>query len=159
MLKPIGLTIDGSRLTIENNFVDLNYCLTLKIICMFIELSHTKLDVYFLSKKLNVEIHRILKKFPADEKFNSVQQIKRAALSVHLNIAEGSSRKSLTERKRFFEISRGSLIEIDAAFDVAVELAHCYKSDLNLAGEYILRIFQMLSAMIKREPGIGNPGV
>jgi four helix bundle protein len=44
-----------------------------------------------------------------------VQQIRRATLSVHLNIAEGCSRKSPSERKRFFEISRGSLIEVDTA--------------------------------------------
>jgi len=49
-------------------------------------------------------------------------QIRRAALSVHLNIAEGSSRKSLIERKRFYEISRGSMIELDAAFDIAESL-------------------------------------
>lgn len=51
-------------------------------------------------------------------------QIKRAALSVHLNIAEGASRFSKPERKRFYEIARGSLIEIDAAFDIAEELGY-----------------------------------
>jgi four helix bundle protein len=40
-------------------------------------------------------------------------QIRRAALSVHLNIAEGASRKSESERERFYEISRGSIVEID----------------------------------------------
>ncbi len=119
---------------------------------MFIELSHTKLDVYFLSKKLNVEIHRVLKKFPPDERFNMVQQIKRAALSVHLNIAEGSSRKSETERKRFYEISRGSVIEIDAAFDVALELGYCTKDDLKIPGELLVRIFKILTAMINSNP-------
>jgi four helix bundle protein len=66
----------------------------------------------------------VTKAFPADERFNMVQQVRRAALSVVLNIAEGCLRKSETERKRFFEISRGSLIEIDAAFDVANELEY-----------------------------------
>jgi four helix bundle protein len=51
-----------------------------------------------------------------EERFALAQQIRRAALSVHLNIAEGCSRKSETERKRFFEVSRGSIIEIDAGF-------------------------------------------
>ena len=60
-----------------------------------------------------------------------IQQIRRAALSVVLNIAEGCSRKSEAERKRFFEISRGSLIEIDAAFDIANELGTLEKTILN----------------------------
>ena len=51
-------------------------------------------------------------------KFAMCFQIRRVALSVHLNIAEGASRKSETERKRFYEISRGSLIEIDTILDL-----------------------------------------
>jgi four helix bundle protein len=45
-----------------------------------------------------------------------VQQIRRAALSVKSNLAEGCSRRSEAERKRYFEVSRGSVIEIDAAW-------------------------------------------
>jgi len=119
---------------------------------MFIELSHTKLEVNFLSKKLNLEIHKVLKIFQPEEKYNMVQQIRRAALSVHLNIEEGSSRKSEIERKRFYEISRGSVIEIDAAFDVAIELDYCTTSDLKLSGELLDRIFKILSAMINSNP-------
>jgi four helix bundle protein len=48
------------------------------------------------------------KRISKEEKFALVQQIKRVALSVHLNLAEGFFRKSEAERKRFFEVSRGS---------------------------------------------------
>lgn len=78
---------------------------------MFLKLSHTRLSVYQYSKQLILECYRITNEFPEDEKFGMIQQIKRAALSVHLNLAEGSSRKSVRERKRFFEIARSSLIE------------------------------------------------
>jgi four helix bundle protein len=60
----------------------------------------------------------LLKKFPAEKKFALTQQIRRAALSLHLNLSKGFSRKYVSERKRFFEISRGSIIEIDTTFDV-----------------------------------------
>ena len=76
-----------------------------------------------------------------------VQQVRRAALSVYLNIAEGCSRKSVTERKRFFEISRGSIIEIDAVLDLAVKLNYNKKENLQLLGEYMQRTFSMLSKM------------
>jgi len=82
---------------------------------MFLQLAHTKTPVFQESKKFILECYRITKDFPKDERFAMVQQMRRAALSVHLNIAEGCSRKSEGERKRFFEISRGSLIEVDAA--------------------------------------------
>lgn len=82
---------------------------------MFLELAHTKLDVFSISQELALECYRITRQFPPDEKFGLVQQIRRAAVSVHLNLAEGSSRKSLTERQRFYEIARGSVIEIDTA--------------------------------------------
>jgi len=56
---------------------------------MFLQLGHTKLDAYQFSQDLALECYRITKQFPNDEKFALVQQIRRAAISVHLNIAEG----------------------------------------------------------------------
>jgi four helix bundle protein len=91
---------------------------------MFITLNHQKLDVYKASIKLTVECYRFTNSLPTEERFSMVSQIRRAALSVHLNIAEGSSQYSKSERKRFYEIARGSLIEIDAAFDIADELGY-----------------------------------
>ena len=76
------------------------------------------------------------------------QQLRRAALSVQLNIAEGSSRKSEIERRRYYEISRGSIIEIDTILDIAVELEYFKKDDLNQTGDLIIKTFQMLSKMI-----------
>ena len=89
---------------------------------MFLTLNHQKLDIYSISKSFVLECYKLTKHLPADEKFGMISQIRRAALSVHLNIAEGCSRKSEVERKRYYEIARGSLIEIDAALDVAKDL-------------------------------------
>ena len=75
-------------------------------------------------------------------------KIRRAALSVHLNSAEGCSRKSQTERKRFFEVSRGSIIEIDAVLDAASDLGYCKKEDLRQLEPTMIRVFIMLSKMI-----------
>ena len=86
---------------------------------MFLRLNHQKLEAYSASKEFVLECSRLTKSFPVEEKFGLISQIRRAALSVHLNIAEGSSRKSEKERKRYYEIARGSIIEIDAALDIA----------------------------------------
>jgi len=94
---------------------------------MFLQLKHEKLDVFQFSRSFVGECYRLTKELPAEERFNLISQIRRAALSVHLNIAEGASRKSLGERKRFYEIARGSVIEIDAALDVAEDMGYIKK--------------------------------
>jgi len=89
---------------------------------MFLQLNHKNLEVYKYSRELLKECYTASSLLPSEEKYNLTQQIRRAALSVKLNIAEGSSRKSESERKRYYEISRGSVIEIDAAFEAVVDL-------------------------------------
>jgi len=116
---------------------------------MFLELNHQKLDVFTVAKSFTLACYRFTKSLPTEEKFNMAQQIRRAGLSVFLNIAEGCSRKSITERKRFFEISRGSLVEIDAILDLCMELNYNNKEDLQNMGELMQRTFSMLSKMLK----------
>jgi four helix bundle protein len=115
---------------------------------MFLELSHTKLNVYSYANELIIECYALVKLLPFEERFNLVQQIKRAALSVKLNIAEGATRKSLQERRRFFEISRGSLVEIDAAFEVCVKLNYCQIESLQRLSVLLNKIYSMLCKMM-----------
>ena len=116
---------------------------------MFLTLNHQKLDLYTFSRKFVLECYKLTKQLPSDEKFGMISQIRRAALSVHLNIAEGASRKSETERKRYYEIARGSIIEIDAALDIANELEYLTNQNLTLIGETMVRCFKMLTGMIQ----------
>jgi four helix bundle protein len=115
---------------------------------MFLNLNHQKLDLYSASRLFVLECYKLSKLLPPDEKFGMISQIRRAALSVHLNIAEGASRRSEVERKRYYEISRGSIIEIDAAFDVAHDLDYLTDIKLEKLGVQMIRCFKMLTAMI-----------
>ena len=115
---------------------------------MFLELSHTKLNVFKVSKGFVLSCYRETVSFPSDERFSIIQQIRRAALSVHLHVAEGCSRKSVAERKRFHEIARGSLIEVDAAFEIASNLNYTEKEKLSQLGFLMVRTFQLISKMI-----------
>lgn len=115
---------------------------------MFLQLKHTNLDVFSASRDFVLECYRVTKTFPAEEKFAMTSQIRRAALSTHLNVAEGCSRKSLAERKRFYEVARGSVIEVDTAFDVALALAYCTSDSLNPLGEKLVKTFKLLCGMI-----------
>ncbi len=118
---------------------------------MLLDLKHKHLDVYKEVSDLVKEESIISVLLPAEEKFNIVSQIRRAALSATLNLAEGCSRKSATERKRFFEISRGSLIEVDAAFEVAVDLEYIKIENLEMLGLLLNKCFAMLTNMIKQQ--------
>jgi four helix bundle protein len=115
---------------------------------MFLTLNHQNLDIYAISKKFVLECYKLTKLIPVDEKFGMISQMRRAALSVHLNIAEGASRKSIVERKRFYEIARGSLIEIDAALDIAQELNYITKTNISELGELMLRCFKILTGLM-----------
>jgi len=77
-----------------------------------------------------------------------VQQIRRAALSVKLNLAEGCSRRSVAERRRYYEVSWGSVIELDAALETAVDLNYFKLSELEKTGELLNKCFAILPNMI-----------
>jgi four helix bundle protein len=116
---------------------------------MFLKLNHQKLDIYGVSKQFVLECYRLTKSLPSEEKFGMITQIRRAALSVHLNIAEGSSRKSEAERKRYYEIARGSVIEIDAALDIAIDLEYLKGLQAGSLGESMIRCFKLLTGLIE----------
>jgi four helix bundle protein len=115
---------------------------------MFLQLGHTKLDAYAAARLFVKECYAAVTLFPNEERFILSQQIKRAALSVYLNVAGGSSRKSQVERKRYYEIARGSVIEVDAALDVAFDLNYCSPESLKNLGEAMSKCFKYLSGLI-----------
>jgi four helix bundle protein len=123
---------------------------------MFLQLAHTKLNAYGQTRRFTFECYKITKLLPTDEKFAMVQQIRRAALSVHLNLAEGASRKSITERKRYYEISRGSVIEIDAAIGIAHDLKYVTFEQLEILGKEIIVTFKLLTGLINQGDSTNN---
>ena len=113
---------------------------------MFLKLNHQKLDIYKFSQAFVLECYKLSKCLPDNEKFGMISQIRR--LSVHLNIAEGASRKSEIERKRFYEISRSSIVEIDAALDITIGLEYLKNYDASKLGEEMVRCFKILTGLI-----------
>lgn len=116
---------------------------------MFLKLNHQKLDVYVASRRFVIECYKLTRSLPGEERFGMISQIRRAALFVHLNIAEGASRKSEAERKRYYEIARGSVIEIDAALDIAHDLNYLPKFNTALIGKAMIQCFKLLTGLIK----------
>ena len=90
-----------------------------------------KLTVYQRAIDFVVEIYRISKKFPKDELFGLTSQIRRAATSISLNIAEGSGNKSNKEFQRFLEIALRSAYEVITCLEIALRLDYCNKQEYN----------------------------
>jgi len=117
---------------------------------MFLQLNHKNLEAYKMARTLVKECYKITARLPAEERFSLIPQIRRAAVSVKLNIAEGASRRSAVERNRFYEISRGSAVEIDAAFETVIDLKYLKEEDFYDAAKALNSSFALITKMITR---------
>ena len=90
-----------------------------------------KLDIYREGIKFVKGIYQLTDKFPERERFGITDQLRRAAVSVVLNIAEGNGR-STKEYIHFLITSRGSLNECVASLDIALELNYIEKEERNI---------------------------
>ena len=95
--------------------------------------SFEKLEVWQESRLLVKELYLVLQQFPGEEKYGLVSQIKRAAVSVSSNIAEGATRTSLKDQAHFYQLAFGSLIEVLNQLILSVDLGFLSKEKyLNL---------------------------
>ena len=95
-----------------------------------LNLNHKNLEVWKISIDFVCEVYRLTEGFPKAELYGITNQLRRAAVSVPSNIAEGSSRSSANERRRFYEVSRSSLAEIDTQIEIAKRLEYCSDEDI-----------------------------
>ncbi len=113
-----------------------------------LELSHKKLIAWQKAIQLLPLIYEVCRKLPKEENYNIISQMKRAGLSVSNNLAEGASRKTKPDKRRFFEISRSSVVEIDNCLTAIVVLN--YLTDENLAPicAALVELFKLISGLI-----------
>lgn len=86
--------------------------------------SYRDLEVWKQAKNLVADIYCVTKAFPKDEQFELVNQLRRAAVSIPSNIAEGCGRNHSKDSIQFFFISRGSLYEIETQVIIAFDLGY-----------------------------------
>ena len=78
-------------------------------------------EVYVNSRKFINKVYEITRKFPQREQFGLTAQLRRSALSIALNVAEGSDRGSDRDFNRFIQMAMGSVNEVVAALDIALD--------------------------------------
>jgi four helix bundle protein len=85
---------------------------------------HERLDVWRDAMALVETVYRLSRSFPDAERFGLTSQVRRCAVSVPSNIAEGAARRSTAEYLRFLSIARGSLSELDTQMQIATRLGY-----------------------------------
>jgi len=111
--------------------------------------SFEKLVVWQDARQFVPEIYLCSKKFPNEEKYVLTPQIRKAAISIVSNIAEGVSRSSTKEKIRFIDIAYGSLMEVYCQLCVAMDLKYITISDLEILKLSIDKIANKLTALVK----------
>ena len=92
-------------------------------------------------------VYRLTANFPSEEKFGLISQIRRAAVSIPSNIAEGQARRTTGDYLRFVSIAEGSLAELDTQLIIAIELGFCSESDTQEIFGLLTEVRKMLNAL------------
>jgi four helix bundle protein len=108
---------------------------------------HHELVAWQQAMLLVRQIYELTAGFPADERFGLVTQMRRAAVSIPSNIAEGAARQSSREFSQFLVVARGSLSELDTQFRIAQDLGFCPPQPaLEMPMD---RLFSLLGGLLK----------
>jgi four helix bundle protein len=112
--------------------------------------SFEKLEVWQGSKEFVKEIYKVTKKFPKEEMFATVAQLRRAALSISCNIAEGSARKSKKDQAHFIQMSFSSAVEVVNLLIITHELSLIGKEDYLALRDAAEKLTNQLNSFHKR---------
>ena len=115
---------------------------------------YRKLEVYEKSYRSAVEIYRMTADFPKEERYGVTDQMRRASVSIALNVAEGYARReSQEELKRFLRMAVGSAAEMQVLIDFAREFGYMREERYKEAKEAYETIGKMLNAFIRKLKG------
>ena len=112
--------------------------------------SYKKLETYIKAKQIVRTIYDFTKRFPDDERFALSSQVRRAAVSVPSNIAEGLSRSTIKEQCHFLDIAFGSLMETDCQFEIAKDLNYISNNEYDLMYKRIHTLAKIITGLKSR---------
>jgi four helix bundle protein len=108
---------------------------------------HKKLKVWQKAIDLVVKIYEVTDMFPKKEDFGVTAQLRRAAVSVPSNIAEGLTRKSSKDKLHFLNIAQSSLSEIDTQLEISIRLGYLNQEAFESVEAVLTEIQMMLSGL------------
>src|SRR5205809_3505417 len=111
------------------------------------------LKVWQHAQRLAVECHRAARRFPDEDRGIIADQLVRAASSVPLNIAEGSARKGSKEFRRFLDVARGSLAEVQSALEIIKEMGYLAEADFERLNSMADETAKILWGLLRKLSG------
>lgn len=112
---------------------------------------HRNLNVWKSAILLVTEIYRVTDAFPSRENYSLVDQMRRAAISIPSNIAEGAARHTKKEFINYLHLAQGSLSELDTQLEIARNLGYLSREDFFNLDAHMEQIDKMLSGLIRHQ--------
>jgi len=109
----------------------------------------TDLDAWKRSKQLGVAVYSQTKSFPATEVYSLTNQLRRAAVSVSSNVAEGFGRRSGADKIRFYNMAQTSVDEVRSQLYLALELEYLDEQELNNLQSIAVEVRKLISGLIR----------
>jgi len=112
--------------------------------------SFTDLDTWKEAHKLVLMIYKTTKTLPKEELFGLTSQMRRAAVSITSNIAEGFSRQSYSEKIQFYSIAQGSTTELQNQLLIAKDVGYLTQKDFDEIASQSVIVHKLLNGLIKK---------
>lgn len=103
-------------------------------------MKYTEIKAWQKAHELTLDVYRMTKDFPAEEKFGITSQIRRACVSVEANLAEGSRKTSRTDFARFINIAEGSASEVEVLLKIASDVQYAVPSEILKKADELIRM-------------------
>lgn len=113
------------------------------------EKPHKKLDAWKESIALVLLLYELPMQFPKNELFGLISQIRRAAISISANIAEGAARQTRREFLQFLYIARGSISEIDTLLEIAQRLGYTQNESIGIIEQKLKDVDKIITGLIQ----------
>ena len=109
----------------------------------------TDLDAWKEGHRLVLMIYEITKKFPKEELYGLIDQIRRAVVSITSNLAEGFSRQSFKEKVQFYYLARGSVTELQNQLLIARDIGYINNEQFQKIANQSILVHKLITGLIK----------
>lgn len=113
----------------------------------------TDLETWKQAHALVIAVYKITRKYPKDEQFGIINQLRRAAVSITSNIAEGFSRDTPKDKGHFYAIAKGSLTEVENQLIVSRDVGYLAMHEYTVLEESVRQTSRLLTGLIRYTKG------